>query len=133
MTELATIYILDDDPGYGELLSEVIAQTGKQAKVEQSASRFLSSKRPSSGVLILDLNMPEMDGIEVIRALAANKEHFSLVLISGFDERVLHSAKQLAEAHKIEVLASFTKPLNLSKTFCDMYLNNSKLSVVRAL
>ncbi|MFT7128140.1 MAG: FixJ family two-component response regulator [Gammaproteobacteria bacterium] len=74
MTDLATIFILDDDREFGELLSEVITQTGKQVEFEQSASSFLSSTRPSSGVLILDLIMPEMDGIEVIRALAENNE-----------------------------------------------------------
>ena len=80
MADLGAMNILDDDPDYGDLLSDVIAQLGKQVRTE------------------------------VIRALAANKEQFSLTLIIGFDERVLHSAKQLAEAHKIKVFASKNRP-----------------------
>ena len=53
----------------------------------------------------------QFDGIEVIRHLSNRNLHLSLILISGFDQRVLHSAEQLAEAHNIKVLATITKPV----------------------
>ena len=36
-------------------------------------------------------------------------------MVSGFDARVLHSAQQLAEAHKIKVVASLTKPIPINE------------------
>ncbi len=105
------LYILDDDSQYANLLFELAKRSGWPAVVEQSASRFLDYDLSAGGILVLDLNMPEMDGIEVIRALAKEKKRLLLILISGFDARVLHSARQLAEAHDIKVLASLTKPV----------------------
>ncbi len=105
------LYILDDDSQYANLLLELAKRSGWSAVAEQSASRFLDYDLSAGGILVLDLNMPEMDGIEVIRALAKEKKRLLLILISGFDARVLHSARQLAEAHDIKVLASLTKPV----------------------
>ncbi|MCF6218348.1 MAG: EAL domain-containing response regulator [Gammaproteobacteria bacterium] len=105
------LYILDDDSQYANLLLELAKRSGWSAVSEQSASRFLDYDLSAGGILVLDLNMPEMDGIEVIRALAKEKKRLVLILISGFDARVLHSARQLAEAHDIKVLASLTKPV----------------------
>lgn len=107
------IYILDDDEQYSSLLHTVVKRKDYPVISNTSASSFLSANLPDSFVLILDLIMPEMDGIEVIRALASRDCNVSLLLISGFDDRVLHSAQQLAEAHKMEVLGCFTKPINI--------------------
>lgn len=115
MNQSPSIIILDDDLEYGQLLTDIIGSLGKQSMHEVSASRFLEADYARSGVLILDLVMPEMDGIEVIREIAKRHYQYSLILISGFDERVLHSAEQLAQAHDLKVLASFTKPIRLNE------------------
>jgi len=64
--------------------------------------------------LVLDLILPNVDGIEVIRELAKRKCYCPLILISGFDNKVLHSAQQLAEAHNMPVIETLTKPFELS-------------------
>lgn len=111
MTSKLKVYVLDDDVDYADLLVEVAVEAGWQAESVHSATSFLLTDIPQSGVLVLDLNMPDMDGIEVIRALADKKiNDLLLILISGFDARVLHSVQQLAEAHNMKVLASLTKP-----------------------
>ncbi len=115
MSSKPKLYILDDDVQYAGLLVEVAAKSGWSVTAEQSAATFLSFDLTENFILVLDLHMPEIDGIEVIRALAEKKANFLLILISGFDERVLHSAQQLAEAHKIRVLASMVKPINIQR------------------
>ena len=110
MAQKPELFILDDDRQHAELLAELASEAGWNATFEQSASAFLANL-PGSGVLVLDLIMPEMDGIEVIRELAERQSQLKIILISGFDYRVLHSAKQLAEAHNITVLDSLTKPI----------------------
>jgi len=109
------LYILDDDEQYANLLAEVATNAGWLAIPEQSACTFLETEFPKNSVLVLDLIMPEMDGIEVIRALAEKRCDLLLILVSGFDTRVLHSAQQLAEAHKIKVLATLTKPISVQE------------------
>ncbi len=108
---LPKIYILDDDLQFAELLSEVARSAGWLTEHKQSASEFLKMSLPENTVLVLDLNMPEMDGIEVIRALAEKNIKVLLILISGFDSRVLHSAQQLAEAHHFKVITCLSKPI----------------------
>ena len=108
---IPTLYILDDDEQYAHLLAELATNAGWVAKAEQDPLIFLENDLSKVKVLVLDLNMPEMDGIEVIRLIAERKFNVTLILISGFDARVLHSAQQLAEAHNLKVAASLTKPV----------------------
>ncbi|MBF0264858.1 MAG: EAL domain-containing response regulator [Gammaproteobacteria bacterium] len=115
MNKPRKLYILDDDSLYSDLLAEVAQNEGWNVTTEQSAINFLEFELSDDAVLVLDLVMPEMDGIEVIRNLASKKIHLPLILISGFDARVLHSAKQLAEAHNMTVLASLNKPLPINE------------------
>ena len=105
------LYILDDDEQYAELLTEVANNAGWKASHEQSPYQFFNKTIEPHAVLVLDLNMPEMDGIEVIRKLADKNLHLLLILISGFDTRVLHSAQQLAKAHDFKVIATLAKPV----------------------
>ena len=110
-----TIYILDDDEQYGALLQKLAERSGWRVVNEQSAAIFLDCDFPKSIVLALDLMMPEMDGIEVIRKLIEREIDLTLILISGVDKRTLHSAQVLAEAHNIRVAACVSKPVKLKE------------------
>ncbi len=105
--------ILDDDPQYGHLLSLVAEKNGWHPVHFCQPDEFFSRSPGPVKVLVLDLIMPNFDGIEVIRRLAAMDIKPNLILISGFDTRVLHSAQQFATAHHFNVLASMTKPLKI--------------------
>ena len=110
-----TLYILDDDTQYADLLATVASNAGWEAIVETNPVKFLEKDLSKIELLVLDLNMPEMDGIEVIRAIATQGCNVTLILVSGFDARVLHSAQQLAEAHYLKVAASLTKPVPIDE------------------
>lgn len=115
MTITNQLYVLDDDSQYAHLLAEVAMAAGWETQVETNPVEFLTLGLKQHGVLVLDLVMPEMDGIEVINALAERHANLSLILISGFDTRVLHSAQQFAEAHNLQVVACLTKPFAISE------------------
>ncbi len=67
--------------------------------------------------------MPEIDGIEVIRHLAKLESSGNLLLMSGYDRGVLHSAETLAKGHGLNVIKNLTKPIStdeISKLFLSL-------------
>jgi EAL domain-containing protein (putative c-di-GMP-specific phosphodiesterase class I) len=66
-------------------------------------------------VVVLDLMMPEVDGIQVLRYLGSQKYASEIVLISGYDKKVLKVAEQLAKALGLDVRASIEKPIKLNQ------------------
>ena len=110
---MARIFILDDEQQTAVMLGRFVDLMGYDYQVYTQASTFFEENEGpfESSILMLDLNMPEMDGIEVMRKMAKTGCTMPLILVSGYDSGVLHSAEQLAVAHSIEILATFTKPL----------------------
>ncbi|MDH3353761.1 MAG: EAL domain-containing response regulator [Chromatiales bacterium] len=108
------VYIIDDDIQIVELLSQFTSMLGYKAEGFTNAVEFFEVYPEDSQniVIMLDLNMPTMDGIEVIRQLAVRKSNASLILISGYDSSVLRSAEKLAHAHNLNIIDSLTKPVS---------------------
>jgi len=106
--------ILDDEIGIGQLISNVADGMGFETQSYQRASQFYSDYDENIDAIILDLHMPDIDGIEVIRNLAQRKCQSSIVLISGFDGSVLHSAEELALEHNLNLKGSLTKPFRVT-------------------
>ncbi len=106
------IYIIDDEQETADMLGEFVALMGYKVKIYTKAPRFFKDNDAcvENSVLILDLNMPEMDGIEVMRRLAERGCTLPIVLMSGYDSGVLHSAEQLAKAHSLRIIATLNKP-----------------------
>jgi len=113
------ILVLDDDPFMLKLLARVLENLGCTAVTTcdsgQAALGLLSLPDSRAELILLDINMPHMDGIEFIRHLVDHAFAGSVILISGEDERVLQSIEKLARAHKITVLGHLNKPVIAAK------------------
>jgi len=107
------IYIVDDDEAYVTLMQAMVEMAGYDCHIYSSGSVFLESSVTDHDLVVLDLNMPGKDGIEVMRELTARQLNPSFILISGFDDRVLHSAKQFAESKQLTVVDTLTKPIEV--------------------
>ena len=117
MTEKSAIRILalDDESFMLKLLSHMLANLGfaqvTTCDSGRAALEWVDSPGNYPDLILLDLNMPEMDGVEFVRKLVEHHYAGSLILISGEDERMLQAAEKLVQAHKIPVLGHMHKPV----------------------
>ena len=109
------IYIVDDEQQYVDMMIEMVGIAGLSAKGFTSAKLFINHPVVDTDIILLDLNMPGIDGIEVMRTLYDKGCMPTYILVSGFDDRVLHSAKQFADAKNILVARKLSKPINTKK------------------
>ena len=113
------ILILDDDTFMLKLLTRMLAKLGYSAVMTcdngSDALRKIDQIDTRPDLILLDLNMPDMDGIEFVRYLVDRDYHGKLILVSGEDERMLRTAEKLVQAHKIPMLGYLHKPVDPDK------------------
>src|SRR5919109_1735217 len=88
-TVAATILIADDDIVSRELLRRLLEQDGHVVRAAAHGREALELfRKEASDVVLLDIVMPELDGISVLEELKATPgaEHVPVIMISGVDE-----------------------------------------------
>ena len=110
------VLLLDDEPFMLMLLGEILSNLGftqvTACESGREALECLDLPNDAPDLILLDINMPEMDGIEFVRHLAERHYPGSLILVSGEDERMRQTVEKLMQVHKITVLGHLQKPVN---------------------
>ncbi len=110
------ILVLDDEPFACKLLTHMLTRLGyahvTACASGQAALEQLNRPDARPDVMLCDLNMPGMDGIEFMRKLVAYRYTGRLILVSGEEEGVLRAAQKLVKAHRLNVLGYLQKPVS---------------------
>ena len=110
------ILILDDDPFMIQLMATMLERLGydriKTAERGADALECISREDSAPDLVLCDLIMPEMDGLEFARNLVTQRFNGTLIIVSGADHRILESTEKLLQAHSIRVLGRLHKPYN---------------------
>lgn len=116
-----TLLSLDDDVEIGKIIEAVGEKAGFKTTVTDTAQSFCEQLQTlDPDVVALDLQVPDMDGVQLLRRLGDIGVRSGLVLITGMDRRTVVSAEQYAVKRGLRVLATVQKPFlpdDLLRTF----------------
>lgn len=109
------LLLVDDESFALRLLTHQLTRLGfgELSSFEDPAAALavLEQDVQAADVVLLDLQMPVIDGIEFIRHLARLEYRGGLILVSGEDQRIVQTARRLAEAHRLQVRGAVNKPV----------------------
>src|SRR5471032_255210 len=107
------VLLLDDDVFMLDVLSDMLEHLGEfDIRCESHSELALASLREHQpDLLICDLSMPDVDGIEFLRMAAESGFQGGVVLLSGLHSAVRLAAERLAVANGLHILGTFRKPL----------------------
>jgi FixJ family two-component response regulator len=111
--EAATVIVVDDDPSVLRALARLIGAAGFRVLTFDRPSALLASQMPKSNAcMIIDLNLPEMNGSQLCHALAASGRALPAVLITGRNDST--TRRLIADAHPV---AALYKPVDERSLF----------------
>jgi DNA-binding response OmpR family regulator len=108
------LLLIDDEPALADFLASAARGCGFDPVVTSNDAQFREqflAVRPD--MVALDLGMPGMDGVELLRFLAEQDYAAPVLIVSGFDRRVLDSAFRLGEALGLNMAGPLEKPMRL--------------------
>jgi len=108
------LLLIDDEPALADFLANAARECGFEPVVTSDDTEFRETflSHPPD-MVALDLGMPGMDGVELLRFLAEQEYHSPVLIVSGFDRRVLESAFRLGEALGLNMAGPVEKPVRL--------------------
>ena len=110
------LLLIDDEPVLADFIADAARSSGFDPVVSSDDAQFREefvANRPN--MVVLDLGMPGMDGVELLRFLADENYRSPVLIVSGFDRRVLDSAFRLGEALGLTMAGPLEKPVRLER------------------
>lgn len=108
------VLLVDDEPFIRTMTARMLADFGCTQFVEvgngREALAVLDRDDSHIDLILCDLSMPDMDGVEIVRHLGARKDCPPFAFLSGAESGALRAAEALARAYRLEVLGCLPKP-----------------------
>lgn len=108
-----SVLVIDDDEFVRGVLSRQLAGLGAQVSTAHDGDSAWAAlrERGAFDIVLCDLKMPGIDGIELLRDFAQAQSRAALVLMSSCDARTLAAVEQLAHARDLNLLGCVPKPV----------------------
>lgn len=110
------LLVIDDEPDIARYIGTVAEGLGYEVTVTTEAEEFIDAyKKNNPDVIVVDVVMPNIDGIELVKYLAQAGCDARVLVISGYTERYLHNTKTLGEAFGLSSITAMRKPIELNQ------------------
>ena len=109
------LLLIDDEPALADFVANAARECGFEPSVTSNDTAFrdeFRARRPDA--VAMDLGMP-VDGVQLLRFLSDEMFEGPVLIISGFDRRVLESAFRLGEAQGLKMAGPLEKPVRLEE------------------
>ena len=109
------ILVIDDDNQFLELIKCFCEETEISFRGSDQWSDKVSDSLNEDGLLLLDLQMPDIDGMDILQQLAQKQYKGQIALTSGLEGAVLESALKFASQHQLKITQKLKKPFSLKQ------------------
>ncbi|MDP6537749.1 MAG: response regulator [Gammaproteobacteria bacterium] len=105
-------FVADDEPDFADIIAEVAREIGFHTHCVYEGDKVVDEVTTiDPAAIVLDLRMPGADGVEIIRELGKLRCSAKIVLMSGMDQRTLHSVESLGREKRLDIVGTLTKPM----------------------
>ena len=109
---IKSIYIIDDEPDISELITQFAATHNIQTHTAISWANVSLKQLENTDFILLDLHLPEIDGLDILERLQEKKITVPIVLCSGQDDNVVDIAADLLKSHGLNYAGKILKPFS---------------------
>src|SRR4030067_3425635 len=100
-----TILVVDDEWGARQSLEVILEEDYRMLSVESGKEALEILQREPVNLILLDVNMPDMDGLEVLRRIRAQDEEMDVIMVSA-----LNLARKAVDAIRLGAYAYINQP-----------------------
>ena len=110
------VLIIDDDQRICRLIKRVADDLGIESFATDNPELFEPANLGfEPNIIFMDLQMPKLDGVELLRKLAEQHSKAAIVLASGMDKSVIETTEELGKVLGLNMSGFLQKPINIDK------------------
>jgi len=107
--------VVDDEPGILDVMSRGLRNAGFEISAFSSGREFERAVvRDMPEHCVMDLSLPDVDGVTILNELVAQDYRGRIVLISGHSQQLLRSVRRLAEDYQLQIVGCVHKPFTMA-------------------
>ena len=118
--EQLRVLVVDDESDMAEFVKDALESCEHRADSADGKEAFCRQYNDDFDVVMLDLFMPDGDGIELLRLLSEWESRAAVVFMSGKDRSILNAAQRLARDQGVPVLGTLQKPFTVDELLAVM-------------
>ena len=112
---MGRLLVVDDEPRFRDFVKNVAVKLGFDVECARDGHEFMTlCEANAPDVVVLDIVMPGIDGVELVQWLAKRGQQLHLIIVTGFVPNYAILAKKLGEAKGLLSVKTLTKPVRLA-------------------
>ncbi|CDZ77209.1 Bacteriophytochrome cph2 [Legionella massiliensis] len=115
MYKVDKIIIMDDDMDYANFIADVFKTLDLDCTVITNPDEFMKRFDLNVFLVFLDLNIPGINGIDLLRFIERKHGECDIVLMSGVEDRILEAAEAFAQSINLSIVGRFQKTIRLAE------------------